>query len=148
MLLLKKLIPYPEVKQQTTYEVEGLTVQALFIPYDMGFYINGPMRDTEIVGGFLATRDITLPAGGGESIAKRLGALASPVDLSIMLNDNEIGKVIFLTDSSTGIIQINQSTLVTAGNLVSLRCNAVQEVVNHDMMITLVATSRVSVGLG
>lgn len=118
-------------------EIGGDTV----IPYDLAFFAPAVANPTEVLGGFIATRAISLPAGIVGSRARCRTAPTGNLTLGLFHNETQVGTVTFPGAVTTGTISFTGNVKVAAGDLVSLRSLANGEPAIKDVSVTIVGTA-------
>lgn len=112
----------------------------LVIPYDLAFFIPGNMTTTfTITGGYLATRNITIPAGASGSLAKCGTAPAASTTYSLNRNGSSVGTIVFT--STVGIITIASNINLVAGDEFTIVTPGTVDASIANVFITLVGTA-------
>lgn len=115
------------------------------IPYDISFFIAGNMfTASAIVGSFIATRAISIPANAVGSFVFAQVAPLAPVVYDIQVNGLSVGSITFLTGIQTGTFTLpgTGSPLsdldLVAGDIISIVNPLVTEPTIADVTITIV----------
>lgn len=118
----------------TAYVKDGDVID---MPYDLSFFLEGHLVESNTVGGFLVTRDVTIDAGAPGSLAKSDPAIPVSITLDVVLNGTPIGTVAFNANNSIGVINIPAEHVLSPGDIVKIMVPAGSNAYNEATVITL-----------
>lgn len=113
-------------------------------PYDIAYFVQGYMVANELVGGFVATRDIVIDtnAPNSKAIAEVAPSL-SDTTFRIFHDNVEVGTIIFTIGSTVGVITINALLLLVDDTLKIYVDSGFIDPSIRDISITIVGCANI-----
>ena len=114
--------PTSSLQAATKHYVDNLSsLPNLVIPYDLAFFIGGNMTVAlQVVGAYLTTRAIILPAAATGSLAKCGVAPATNISYSIQQNSASVGTVSFTSGNTTGTVSFTAQINLAVGDIFTI----------------------------
>lgn len=128
----------------------GSLPDSFAMPYDLAFFIGGAMADSVInakVGGYIATRSVTLNATLPGSYAKAGIASTGTVVYNINVDGTTRGTITF-TAGTTGVFVFASDVTISAGQIVTIVNPGALDATLADVSITLIGCSIATIGTG
>lgn len=120
-------------------DVDTILAALVTTLYDVPFYLQGTLADNEICFVYLATRNLTLPAGLTASKFAILTNPAATMTLTLKKNGSSVGTVAF---STSGIVTVTVASQITlaAGDQLSVVGQAVHDATGANVAGNFVMT--------
>jgi len=129
------------------YVSDGATWSSLAIdsgattaPYDFGGFYQGTLPADEIVLGFIATRDVTLPAGLTDSRCEAKVPATAETVLSLELEGTPVGSITFAAAGTVGTFSFVSQDIIGAGETFEVIAPAVADLTLANVFLTFAGT--------